>query len=87
VNLTVVITTMASLDAMAGLLPGQPVAVVRSARHVYRLYRLRVVERCADYAFKDPIDGEVLVSCRHFDNESAARTWVAADIALQAAAP
>jgi hypothetical protein len=44
-----------------------------------------VNRRDADLRFIDPFDGVLLVECKFFDDEPAARQWVAADIALRGA--
>lgn len=78
-NVTAVITTSAPLDAAAGRLPANPRAVLRSSLHIYRLYRIRIDGRFADYTFRDST-GEVLVRCNYFDDEPTARAWVAQHI-------
>jgi hypothetical protein len=57
--------------------------IITGAGRVYLLYSL--CRACADETFTDPIDGELLIECKFFDDEAAARQWVAADIALRAA--
>ena len=55
--------------------------IARGAGRVYRFYQADIGR---GYSFSD-IDGEALVECRCFDDEPAARRWVAADIALRSA--
>ena len=55
-------------------------AIATGAGRVYRFYRADI-DSCS---FTD-IDGVLLVECRSFDCEPAARRWVAADIARRAA--
>lgn len=51
-----------------------------------RVYILSFVEgRENDLSFTDPFDAALLIECRFFDNEGAARRWIAVDIALRSA--
>lgn len=67
----------------ARLLPDDAHDAIAGADRVYLLYF--VAGRSSDAAFVDPIDGELLIAVNYFTSESAARAWVAADIALRAA--
>jgi hypothetical protein len=49
-----------------------------------QIYVLHLVNgRGADMRFIDPFDGAVLVECQTFDDEPAARSWIASDIVLR----
>lgn len=79
-TVTAVITTSALREALAGLLPSRPKAIVRSPAHVYRVYCITVSGRFHDYTFVDPTDGGVLVRCNYFDDELTAHRWIDAEV-------
>ena len=58
--------------------------IITGAERVYVIYL--VASREADLTCVDPIDGVLLIECKFFDDEPAARAWVAHDIALRHAA-
>jgi hypothetical protein len=77
-----VVSTPASMVALTRMmLPSS--RCITGGERTYHLYT--VSGRDCDFSFIDPTDGELLVECRCFDDEPAARQWVAADIALRSA--
>ena len=68
---------------LARFLPGAAHDVITAADRSYLIFV--VARRDYDLSFIDPIDGELLIECRYFDDEPAARRWIAADIALRGA--
>lgn len=68
--------------AVAALLPK---GVRTTTLGVDRSYHLYLVHGGGlDEAFHDPFDGALLIECRFFDDEPAARRWISTDIELRA---
>ena len=63
------------------MLGGSVHDVIHGADRIYALSH--VSDTGADEKFIDPLDGTFLIECRFFTDETLARQWVAADIALR----
>ena len=81
----VVSAPYAQRDVVTRNLAAYVLDIIAGSDRVYVVYL--VDRRGADLTFADPLDGVLLVECRYFDDEPAARAWVASDIALRAAEP